>query len=471
MAITIATSHSQAVENSTPKIRALFSKPTLTQKDFSIRNEVIRMIQNTPRGETIRTTFYDSNAMDVAQALATASLGGVFVRVVLDDSWSDDDKNIDFANAIAAGGVNTNVVKCIHGGCMAWSGNNHNKFFTFSATTDPSGNIVRNVSVVTSANMNKGVMTKYQDMLVFENDSSLFNHYNNYWNALAGQQQNYTYMDQPNGITLSNILPVKAFSGATNRGDFQLADLQKVTRCISGESRIDLSFSETSVERITPYVTKLVELKSKGCEVHLIVNDEDTKVIQYIKSNQLDLTVLQESLDEDPMLHSKVMLINAYSDNGSGGFINDKYVFMGSRLLTMNSLDGKDETTVRVRSAELYNQYLQYVEHIRMNASPNAITDLYVTYPISTFTFIVGNTVNLAAPVISSGGTISSCSISAQLPAGLIFNTSTCKITGTATAASSKKNYTITARSSYTNYDSGNAVISIEVKPKITISP
>ena len=82
-----------------------------------------------------------------------------------------------------------------------------------------------------------------------------------------------------------------------------------------------------------------------------------------------------------------------------------------------------------------------------------------IAYSPSSLTLTKGSAMTTLTPS-SSGGTVTSWSISPSLPAGLSFNTSTGAINGTPTAVSSSTNYTITA----TNLGgSGTATVTIQV--------
>ncbi|MAF93370.1 hypothetical protein CMO85_01745, partial [Candidatus Woesearchaeota archaeon] len=82
-----------------------------------------------------------------------------------------------------------------------------------------------------------------------------------------------------------------------------------------------------------------------------------------------------------------------------------------------------------------------------------------IAYSPSSLTLTKGSAMTTLTPS-SSGGTVTSWSISPSLPTGLTFNTSTGAISGTPTAVSSSNNYTITA----TNLGgSGTAMVTIQV--------
>jgi hypothetical protein len=67
-----------------------------------------------------------------------------------------------------------------------------------------------------------------------------------------------------------------------------------------------------------------------------------------------------------------------------------------------------------------------------------------ITYSASPYTYTKGTAIATLTPA-NSGGAIVSCAISPTQPTGLSFNTTTCVLSGTPTASSNAKNYTITA--------------------------
>ncbi|MBS1529734.1 MAG: putative Ig domain-containing protein, partial [Bacteroidetes bacterium] len=93
-----------------------------------------------------------------------------------------------------------------------------------------------------------------------------------------------------------------------------------------------------------------------------------------------------------------------------------------------------------------------------------------ISYSPSTNTYTVGATISSLTPT-NTGGAATSWSISASLPAGLSFNTSTGVISGTPTATSSTTTYTVTATNAT---GSGTTTVTITVnniKPIISYSP
>ena len=93
-----------------------------------------------------------------------------------------------------------------------------------------------------------------------------------------------------------------------------------------------------------------------------------------------------------------------------------------------------------------------------------------ISYSPSTNTYSVGATIATLTPT-NTGGLATSWSISAPLPAGLSFDTSTGKISGTPTATAATKTYTITATNAT---GSATAMVTITVNstaPNISYSP
>ena len=93
-----------------------------------------------------------------------------------------------------------------------------------------------------------------------------------------------------------------------------------------------------------------------------------------------------------------------------------------------------------------------------------------ISYTPSTNAYTVGTTISNLIPA-NTGGAATSWTISSVLPAGLSFNTSTGVISGTPTAASVSKTYTITA-TNVTGSSSTTVTISVNsFAPSITYSP
>jgi hypothetical protein len=93
-----------------------------------------------------------------------------------------------------------------------------------------------------------------------------------------------------------------------------------------------------------------------------------------------------------------------------------------------------------------------------------------ISYSASPYTYTKGTAIATLTPA-NSGGAIVSCAISPTQPTGLSFNTATCVLSGTPTASSTAKNYTITATNTG---GSSAAIINITVNnaaPTISYSP
>jgi hypothetical protein len=93
-----------------------------------------------------------------------------------------------------------------------------------------------------------------------------------------------------------------------------------------------------------------------------------------------------------------------------------------------------------------------------------------IDYPAAPFVFTVGQAVNISAPT-RTGGAITGCQSAAPLPAGMILNTSTCAITGTALSEAVSSGYSVTASNSG---GSGSDTVTLAVNlsaPSISFSP
>lgn len=107
-----------------------------------------------------------------------------------------------------------------------------------------------------------------------------------------------------------------------------------------------------------------------------------------------------------------------------------------------------------------------------VNGSSSAVINITVSdtppsigFSPSSYTETLRTVISTITPS-NSGGTITSCSSSPTLPAGLSLST-TCVITGTPTAVSAATNYTITATNTY---GTASAIVNIKVKNLPTIA-
>lgn len=344
-------------------VRPLFGVPASSKKsDPSLKNELIRMVNKAPPKARIRATFYMASLTDFAEALLQAHKRGVHVQILLDNAWKKTPGGSEFKHKLESK-LGKNLISCSHGGCMAWKGNNHNKFMTISETVDPKGKKIKNVSIQLSSNMTSGQLKKYQDMLVIENDPDIYGHYFQYWQDLAQQKENYNYMNQPNGTTRSRFANITVFSSSSKTGyDPVLHELKKVAHCRPSRDRVDLAHSLASFDFAQLYIKELKRIKKLGCDIHIILNDStDPKLIRLIRDYKLRLTLLQPG--KDSRFHSKILLIHAQFRSGNK-LETRKLVFAGSRNLGLNSLVRNDDTTIRVRGVKTYTSYVKYLNKV-----------------------------------------------------------------------------------------------------------
>ena len=100
----------------------------------------------------------------------------------------------------------------------------------------------------------------------------------------------------------------------------------------------------------------------------------------------------------------------------------------------------------------------------------NDVAPSSIAYSQSSFSLTKGTTMTTATPT-SSGGTITSWSVSPSLPAGLSLDSSTGAISGTPTAVASSAAYTITASNTGGSDTTTVTIVVNDVTPSISYSP
>jgi hypothetical protein len=114
--------------------------PAFAGRDYTITEELKRLIHATPAGGTIRGTIHSISIDGVADALLAAQTRGVTVQVVLDGkNASSTDPAVATIRKLTFHKFCTNSNG--GGGCIGTgaAGNMHTKMFTFSQTQDPNG--------------------------------------------------------------------------------------------------------------------------------------------------------------------------------------------------------------------------------------------------------------------------------------------------------------------------------------------
>jgi len=350
------------------RVDLTFNQPGLEDGDSTrLEDRVIELIGRATSGSEIRVSMYTFRRTEIARALLRANARGVQVEVLVDD------KTVSGENEVVAlltegdealgplGGCEDGCFKVCRSGCHGIH-INHNKFLLFSELSDGS----RWVVAQTSANFTKGQNSQYNDLIVVNNDRSLYQAFVDYYDDLvttsSWSPRYYTVKTSDSGITayffprMFGPDPVVAFLDRVECG---------------ADARIRLAHSRFETFRYA-VAERLAQLADEGCDVHAILRWEPNVYSPGKRIlGQLDglytllpyKNVWGEKLRN--AIHTKLLLVKARYD---GSDDPHHVVFTGSHNLSITSLHLNDEVLLRLEHPAIFEAYERFWQGIREEA-------------------------------------------------------------------------------------------------------
>lgn len=321
--------------------------PAFAGRDYTITDELKRLINAVPAGGTIRGAIHSLSIDGVADALLAAqNTRGVTVYVVLDGKNAPStDPAVNTIRQIANHRFCTNSNG--GGGCISTSkdGNMHTKMFTFSQTKDPSGVLRPYVSWFGSANLTyasgtdafNNTITVYDAVTLYEglnaNFSDMFarRHYtnNDYYDSASGRGY---YMANPADAYASPEGP-----GQTDTIVTRLNDVTPDTNC---RLRIGMSFVTTGRPELLAQVKRM---KAGGCAVWMVVGGNATDGISMPQSVYNELLAAGVAIRRRDKVHDKFFAV--YGKYGSSYAWR---VYTGSQNWSQDALNENEEIFVKM---------------------------------------------------------------------------------------------------------------------------
>jgi phosphatidylserine/phosphatidylglycerophosphate/cardiolipin synthase-like enzyme len=325
--------------------------------DPTITNELIRMIDATPPGATIRGHFFALASERVAASLNAAFDRGVTMRITLDGNASI--RASAPARSVAAhmgtsagycGGTDstTGSVGCI---TNAVGGISHIKFLTFSETKAPDGVLYPNVVWFSSYNagdssgdadsnnatsiydseLSYAEMTAHQVRM--QNQVHFAN--NAYYDRAAGRG----YFHDPNARFEAHLSP--------SRTNLVLAQLDRVS---ADDTCVVRVFQALISDSMLPSIEKLVSLQSQGCRVFVLAGSVQEKALAALKAAGTEVRFVRD-------VHDKIFFIDAKLD---GSATNRRVVFTGSHNWSTKSSYGNDELLAGLEGDDVYQEFIEH---------------------------------------------------------------------------------------------------------------
>lgn len=392
---------SAAVTAAKPVVNGpVFNDPFGTaDQQKAVFTQLVRLIDATPAGETIRGSMFEFADTEVADALLAAHQRGVNVRLIVDDSTYVDGNGKEFDNpaydALRAGlGTKDTaaswIVVCddqfedadgtddVQRGCLAVGppnpAYNHNKFFLFSKIGPfDDGSSYAKVVFQTSSNLSDWYKVEsFNDAVTFV-DAAVYDGYASYHEKLRAARytsggDNKAYFSTPTGSTYRAFFFPRGDSSYNNPASDTIVNVLDEISCAytgadGGRHQTDirivmLNFLKSRIQ----VADKLADLRGKGCWIDILYATSDSTVQSVLTGAGIQhrQCMIPNGPGIDVRPHNKEILI----DGDYNGSITPR-VYTGSPNLDGSSLRSSDEALVRIADAGYHAQYLSTFYKIR----------------------------------------------------------------------------------------------------------
>ncbi|MDY7227868.1 phospholipase D-like domain-containing protein [Hyalangium rubrum] len=354
--------------------------PAYSGRDYTIHNELRRLIDAAPAGSSIKGTIHSLSMDGVATALLNAQNRGVSVMVVIDGK---NESSTDPAVVTIKQLTSRKFCQNSSGGtgCISTSadGDMHTKMFTFSATTDPNSVARSNVSWFSSANLTYASGSDaFNNAITVYGDATLMNglnaNFSDMWNRRRFSGNDYYDSASGRGYYQATAADAYASPEGVNQTDTIVTRLNDLTPDANCRLRVGMA----NVTGGRPGLVELVKrFKASGCAVWMVVGGDSTDGIsmdQTIYNTLLDAGVAIRRKDK---VHDKFFL--AYGKYGSA---YQYRVYTGSQNWTQDALNENEEIFVKMapETGTTHPLYDAYYTHFN-DAYNNGVTCSRSNYP------------------------------------------------------------------------------------------
>ncbi|HST49660.1 phospholipase D-like domain-containing protein [Jatrophihabitans sp.] len=331
------------------QVEATFNDPVAHGgQDLAQLNEIIRLVNCTPGGATIRMAIYSITANTVYRAIADAVARGVLVQVVHngEDKNSSDSSPTDLAALLGA-----NHHWCDHGsaglayggGCLSNDPSSlmHAKYLLFSQTQDLAGVMQSNVTWFGSPNETfASGANLFNNSVTVYGDATLYDDFINYVWTPMWQENSYPGNDfydvsTPRGYFSSGYSGVTGYVSPQQQTDLVVDRLSYVNPNSSCQLRV---MEATIHDTRSAVVTQLASLHKGGCKVYVTVGSIDPGVLKTLVSNGI-------AVHSAPVHDKLIIFYGSYADVTTNRYT----IFTGSHNLTKSALSINDELLVKIQ--------------------------------------------------------------------------------------------------------------------------
>jgi hypothetical protein len=318
-------------------------------RDLTIRNELVRLIDNVPKDSVIRGTWYAlaDGESAIPAALVRAQARGAVVQVSIDGG-----EGVPAAGSAARAQldqIKQRKICSASTGCISSNtGAAHTKAWTFSRTTYPGEIATTTYAVwVGSYNMTNGPdgNAGFNNSATLYGDQSLYNFVRDYLENMYAASPRYSdYYD-------TGLSPARGYYTDATASVYVSPELTSDLVVQRIDEDVWTPSANCIVRVINPHFTaerkavtqQLAKMKSAGCNVAVIGNHVDQSEYDRLKAAGIPIRVLK--IGDTVRVHDKLIAIYAKK---AGSTTWAYRVYTGSHNFTSGSLSGGDDIFVRL---------------------------------------------------------------------------------------------------------------------------
>lgn len=373
----VAVSSTRATIANRP-VWAHFSNPR-NGSDYTIVNELRRLIQRTPSGARIRGAIHSISIDGVADDLVKAKNRGVSVQVVIDG------KNASSTDPSVAALKKLSHKFCTNSnggtGCVSTSpdGDMHTKMFTFSRTVDPAGTARNHVSWFGSSNLTYSTGPQsFNNAITVYGAESLMDGLNANFNDMYARRHyaNNDYYDSASQRGYYMALPADVYASPERAGqtDTIVTRLDDVTPDANCRLRIGMASVTSGRPKL---VEEVKRYRRAGCWVWMVVGGDASKGISMSKGVYDELLGAGVKIRRMNKVHDKYFALY-----GKFGSTYRYRVYTGSQNWTQDALNENEELFVKMgwETGATHPLYTGYMNHFK-DAYNYGVTCSKANYP------------------------------------------------------------------------------------------
>lgn len=363
------TSGTSATATFVPEEGASFNNPWGPDEAKNrLLTKLVRTIEATPPGATIRIAAYSNDRKDVTDALIAAHRRLVDVRVLLNGNWTSR-QTTRMQRVLGDDRSQRSFVHICAYSCRGKRGNLHSKFYLFSRA-----GAVEHVVMFGSMNLTGyGAKTQWNDLHTANNRTVLHHFLRDVFEQMKRDRPaEKPYITREIAGWRLNVFP-RYETGMQEDPVWRRLDR---VRCkglpdngtgVRGRTFIAVNMFGWNGERGANLARKVAELSRNGCVVKVLQSRAGGKVVEILRNN--GVAVRSPDYDrndngtDDVFTHAKYMVLSGRLGAESGW-----HVWTGSQNWSDRSFNG-DELTVHIPRRVAFDDYRRNFDFIWENRS------------------------------------------------------------------------------------------------------